>query len=103
MSDRKCVTIYTRGVASPRGGGYGVLLLCGGHQKELSGGALGASNNRMDLLAAVESLRALYFPCRVTLYNTNSYLTDGGGRAMTSRQLMPTCGMPYWNWARSMR
>jgi ribonuclease HI len=85
MSDKKNVTIYTRGIASPRGGGYGILLLCEGHRKELSGGALGASNNRMDLLAAVEGLRALKFPCRVTLYNTNSYFTDGVSKGWAQR------------------
>ena len=77
MSATKHVTIYTRGIALPSGGAYGVLLVFGKHCKELSGGAAGTSNNRMDLLAATEGLRALKFPCRVTLYNTNSYLTDG--------------------------
>jgi ribonuclease HI len=73
----KQVTIYTRGVASRSGtGGYGVVLLCEGHHKSLSGSAADSSNNRMDLLAAVEGLRALKFPCRVTLYNTNTYLID---------------------------
>jgi ribonuclease HI len=85
MSDRKSVTIYTRGIASPRGGGYGILLLSEGRRKELSGGAVGASNNRMDLLAAVEALRALKVPCRVTLYNTNSYLTDGMSKGWARR------------------
>src|ERR1700722_6420893 len=61
MSERKSVAIYTRGISSPHGGGYGVLLLSDGHRKELSGGALGATNNRMDLLAAVEGLRALKY------------------------------------------
>lgn len=85
MSARKSVTIYTRGIASPHGGGYGALLLCDGRRKELSGGVVGASNNRMDLLAAVEGLRALKLPCRVTLYNTNSYLTDGMSKGWARR------------------
>jgi ribonuclease HI len=72
MSDKSRVTIYTRGIALPRGEGYGVLLLCEGRRKELSGGEVGASNNRMDLASAEEGLRALKFPCRVSLYNTNS-------------------------------
>lgn len=84
MSDRR-VRIYTRGVASPEGGGYGILLVCDGRRKELSGGAAGASNNRMDLLASVEALRALRFPCRVTLYNTNRYLTDGMSKGWARR------------------
>ena len=85
MSNKKYVTIYTRGVASPRGGGYGVLLLSEGHRKELSGGEVSASNNRMDLAAAVEGLRALKFPCRVLLYNPNSYLTDGMSKGWARR------------------
>jgi ribonuclease HI len=60
-------------------------LLCEGRRKELSGGASGASNNRMDLLAAVETLKALKAPCRVTLYNTNSYLTDGMSKGWAKR------------------
>ncbi len=85
MTLRKCVTAYTRGIASPGGGAYGVLLLCEGHRKELSGGAAGASNNRMDLLGAVEALKVLKAPCRVTIYNTNSYLTDGMGKGWAKR------------------
>src|SRR5262245_34146348 len=85
MDAKKNVTIYTRGISSPRGGAYGVLLLCDDHRKELSGGDLGASNNRMDLLAAVDGLRALRFSCRVTLYNTNSYLTDGMSKGWARR------------------
>ena len=45
MSDKRRVTTYTRGVASPRGGGYGALLVCDGGRKELSGGEAGASKN----------------------------------------------------------
>ena len=85
MALRKDVTIYTRGIASPGHGAYGVLLLGDGQRRELSGGAGGASNNRMDLLAAVEALRALKFPCRVTLYNTNSYLTDAMSKGWAQR------------------
>jgi ribonuclease HI len=76
MSESKRVTIYTRGIATPGGGAFGVLLVCDGCSKELSGGEVGASNNRMDLLAAVEALKALKRPCHVTLYNTNGYLID---------------------------
>jgi ribonuclease HI len=73
----KQVTIYTRGVTSVSGrGGYGAILLSDNHRKELSGTAPDSSNNRMDILAAIAALRALKFPCRVTLYNTNTYLTD---------------------------
>src|SRR5256885_2220743 len=60
----KSVTIYTGGVSSVTGaGGYGVILICGDRRKELSGGCAEASNNRMDILAAVEGLRALKSHC----------------------------------------
>jgi len=85
MSEPKAVTIYTRGIATPGGGAFGALLVCDGRCKELSGGETGASNNRMDLLAAVEALKALKRPCRVTLYNTNGYLIDGMSKGWAAR------------------
>ncbi len=85
MTARRSVSIYTRGIATPAGGAYGVLLVCGDNRKELSGRASGASNNRMDLLAAVEGLKALKLPCRVRLYNTNGYLTEGMSKGWAHR------------------
>jgi len=77
MSAAKQVAIYTRGITSMSlMGAYGAILLCDSTRKELSGSAPDSSNNRMDIMAAVEALRALKFPCRVTIYNTNTYLTD---------------------------
>jgi ribonuclease HI len=76
-SVRMSVTIYTRGVSSVTGaGGYGVVLICGDGRKELSGGCTDASNNRMDILAVLEGLRALQVPCAVTVINNNAYVTD---------------------------
>jgi ribonuclease HI len=86
MPDAKPVTIYTRGVCSPAGtGGYGAVLLCACRRKELSGSAPDSSNNRLDLLAAVASLRALKFPCQGTLYNSNTYLTDAIRKGWAAR------------------
>jgi len=86
MSTAKQVTIYTRGVTSPLGaGGYGAILLCDTLRKELSGSAPDSSNNRMDILAAIEALRALKSSCRVTLYNTNTYLTDAISKGWAQR------------------
>jgi ribonuclease HI len=77
LSEPKDVTIYTRGVSSVTGaGGYAAILLYKGRRKEFSGGEPVASNNRMDLRAAIEGLRALKQPCRVVLYNNNTYLVD---------------------------
>jgi ribonuclease HI len=85
MSDPKAVTIYTRGIATPGGGAYGALLMCEGGRKELRGGEVGASNNRMDILAAVEALKALKRPCRVTLYSANGYLIDAMSKGWAAR------------------
>jgi ribonuclease HI len=85
MGEPKAVTVYTRGIASPGGGAYGALLVCDGRSKEISGGEMGASNNRMDLLASIEALRALKRPCRVTLYNTNGYLIDAMSKGWAAR------------------
>lgn len=85
MNEPKVVSIYTRGIATPKGAAYGALLVYGSRRKELSGGEIGASNNRMDLLAAVESLKALKQLCRVTLYNTNGYLIDGMAKGWAAR------------------
>lgn len=85
MSDPKPVTIYTSGIAMPGGGAYGALLLYEDKYKELCGGEPGASNNRMDVLAAVEALKALKLPCRVTLYNANGYLIDAMTKGWATR------------------
>lgn len=86
MSDTKQVTIYTRGVSSPSGtGGYGAILLCAGRRKELAERVPESSNNRMDIMAAIAGLRALKAPCRVTLYSTNTYLTDAINKGWAQR------------------
>src|SRR5467141_3195685 len=82
----KQVTIYTRGVSSVTGGGgYGVVLLYDGQRKELSGALPASSNNRMDIVAAIEGLRALKRRCRVMLYNTNRYLIDAIAKGWAQR------------------
>lgn len=82
----KKVTIYTRGVSSVSGvGGYGVVLTCGDHRKELSGSCKEASNNRMDILAAVEGLRALKVSCTVTVINNNSFVVDAIAKSWVYR------------------
>ena len=73
------VTIYTDGGAlgNPGPGAYGVVLLCSGHRKELSGGFNCTTNNRMELLACITALEALKRPCRVTLHSDSKYVVDG--------------------------
>jgi len=78
MSDLKEVTIYTDGacLGNPGPGGYGVVMICGEKRKELSGGYRRTTNNRMEIMAAIEGLRALSRPCRVTLYTDSQYLCN---------------------------
>ncbi|MEM9595546.1 MAG: ribonuclease HI, partial [Acidobacteriota bacterium] len=73
------VTIYTDGGSkgNPGPGGYGVVLLYGEHRRELSGGFRQTTNNRMELLAAIEGLGALKRACEVTLYSDSRYVVDG--------------------------
>ena len=78
------VTLYTDGSArgNPDGpGGYGAVLQfvdSSGklHEKELSGGYVKTTNNRMELMAAIAGLEALNRPCRVELYSDSQYLVN---------------------------
>lgn len=74
----KEVEIYTDGACSgnPGPGGWGAILFYGGHRKELSGGEKHTTNNRMELLAAIESLGMLKEPCKVKLYSDSAYLVN---------------------------
>jgi ribonuclease HI len=73
------VEIYTDGACkgNPGPGGWGVLLKAGGTEKELFGGELGTTNNRMELLAVIRALEALKRPCAVTLYLDSQYVLKG--------------------------
>ena len=72
------VEIYTDGACrgNPGPGGWGAVLVCGGHERELSGGEPSTTNNRMELTAAIQALSALNRPCTVTLTSDSKYLTD---------------------------
>ena len=75
----KQVSAYTDGACSgnPGPGGWGVVLQFGDHERELHGGADDTTNNRMELTAAIEALRALSEPCRVSLTTDSTYVKDG--------------------------
>jgi ribonuclease HI len=80
MSSRdKPVDIYTDGACSgnPGPGGWGALLLYGDQEKEISGGEMQTTNNRMELTAAIEALNLLKRPCKVTLHTDSTYVRDG--------------------------
>jgi ribonuclease HI len=73
------VQIYTDGACkgNPGPGGWGVLLKAGGTEKELYGGELGTTNNRMELTAVIRALEALKRPCDVTLFLDSQYVLKG--------------------------
>ncbi|WAW10667.1 ribonuclease HI [Oxalobacter vibrioformis] len=73
------VEIYTDGACrgNPGPGGWGVILIAGKHRKELYGGEPETTNNRMELMAVIEALRALKRPCRIILYTDSQYVKKG--------------------------
>lgn len=75
----KQVEIFTDGACkgNPGPGGWGALLRFGEVERELFGGEPETTNNRMELLAAIEALRALKEPCSVTLTTDSIYVKNG--------------------------
>ena len=74
----KHVDIYTDGACrgNPGKGGWGAILIYGKNKKEMSGGERQTTNNRMELMAAIEALSILKEPCEVTLTSDSKYLVD---------------------------
>jgi ribonuclease HI len=71
------LTIYTDGASrgNPGPGGYGTILLWGGHRKELSAGYRYTTNNRMELMAVIAGLEALKKEnLRITVYSDSQYV-----------------------------
>ena len=73
------IEIFTDGACSgnPGAGGWGVILRYGETEKELSGGDAQTTNNRMELTAVIEALKALKRECEITLYTDSRYVMDG--------------------------
>ena len=73
------IEIHTDGACkgNPGPGGWGVLLKSGHTEKELFGGELATTNNRMELTAVIEALAALKRPCQVSLYLDSEYVRKG--------------------------
>jgi ribonuclease HI len=73
------VLVYTDGACSgnPGPGGWGAILLWGAHKKEMNGGEVETTNNRMELLAAISALEALKRPTPVELWTDSAYVKDG--------------------------
>ncbi len=74
----KQVTIYTDGACSgnPGAGGWGAILDYNGKRKELSGAEAQTTNNRMELTAVIEGLRALKEPCSVLVVTDSQYVVN---------------------------
>lgn len=73
----KKIQLYTDGSCSknPGPGGWGAILRYKDTERELSGGEIDTTNNRMELTAAIQGLSALKQPCEVDLYTDSQYLS----------------------------
>ena len=79
MMSEPHVVIHTDGACSgnPGPGGWGAILAFGDREKELKGGELNTTNNRMELMAAISALEALKQPCVVDMHTDSQYVRDG--------------------------
>ena len=79
MKKEDVVEIWTDGACkgNPGLGGWGVLLKSGVHEKTLSGGEPDTTNNRMEMMAVIQALRALKRPCQVRLHTDSQYVHRG--------------------------
>ena len=79
VADRPSVVIYTDGACkgNPGRGGWGAWLRSGAHEKELFGGEPHTTNQRMELMAAIQALSALHRPSDVVLYTDSKYVLQG--------------------------
>jgi len=76
------IDIFTDGACSgnPGPGGWGAILRSGEHEKELSGGEPATTNNRMELMAVIQGLKALKKQCAVTIHTDSRYVMDGASK-----------------------
>ena len=74
----KFVELFTDGACSgnPGKGGWGAILRYMGHEKEISGGEMETTNNRMELTAVIQGLSMLKEPCSVRLTSDSKYVID---------------------------
>tara|TARA_B100001989_G_C24427335_1_gene407165 strand:- start:75 stop:506 length:432 start_codon:yes stop_codon:yes gene_type:complete len=75
----KTVTIYTDGACrgNPGLGGWGALIQFGKFKKEIYGGETSTTNNKMELKATINALKAMKEPCDITLYTDSKYVIQG--------------------------
>jgi ribonuclease HI len=74
----KTVTVYTDGACSgnPGPGGWGAILIWNGKTKELSGGEAQSTNNRMEMRAVIEALKAMKEPCIVRIHSDSALIIN---------------------------
>ncbi|MDO6618072.1 MULTISPECIES: ribonuclease HI [unclassified Shewanella] len=79
MSELKLINIFTDGscLGNPGPGGYGIVMKYKQHTKEMSDGFKLTTNNRMELLAPIVALEALYEPCKIILTSDSQYMRQG--------------------------
>jgi ribonuclease HI len=103
------VTIHTDGACSgnPGPGGWGAILVSGTLRKEISGGEASTTNNRMELVAAIQALAALREPAEVDLYTDSVYVRSGitewivawkanGWRRRSGKRWLPVKNEDLW-------
>ena len=73
------VHIYSDGACkgNPGAGGWGALLICGGHRKEICGGEPDTTNNRMEMMAVIRALESLKRPSTVQVHTDSQYVQKG--------------------------
>ena len=73
------VQAFTDGACrgNPGPGGWGVVLRAGSRERELCGGELATTNNRMEMMAAIQALEALKRPCKAELHTDSTYVMKG--------------------------
>ncbi len=78
MSAKKRVVLYTDGACSgnPGLGGYGGILMYKDVRREFSGAEENTTNNRMEVLAVIEGLKRLKYPCEVDVYSDSAYTVN---------------------------
>ena len=78
MSDLPEVIVYTDGACSgnPGPGGWGAILIWNGKEKELSGGDPATTNNRMEMTAVIEALKAMKKPCHVKIHSDSALIIN---------------------------
>lgn len=77
--NKKKVTIYTDGACSgnPGAGGWAAIILFQNHRKNIFGKEENTTNNKMELTAVINGLKALKFPCNINLYTDSLYVKYG--------------------------